>query len=54
MSLTQGALATVAVAAVPQGQNPPTGTGPAAPGKAIAPIAMNFGAGVRKIEVQGY
>jgi hypothetical protein len=51
MAVTQGPVAQVAVAALPPAA---PSTGPASPGQAIVPIVMNFGTGVRRIEVQGY
>jgi hypothetical protein len=51
MSLTQGAVAQVAVAALPPAA---PSTGPASSGQAIQPIVMTFGTGTRRIEVQGY
>ncbi len=51
MAVTQGAAAQAAVAALPAAA---PNTGPASPGQAIKPMAMNFGTGMRKVEVQGY
>jgi hypothetical protein len=49
--MTQGAVAQVAVAALPPAA---PSTGPAAAGQAIQPIVMGFGTGTRRVEVQGY
>ncbi|MBV8755401.1 MAG: hypothetical protein JO328_21315 [Hyphomicrobiales bacterium] len=50
MAVSQGAVAQVTVAALPKADGP----GNASPGRGIHNIVMTFGAGVRRIEVQGY
>lgn len=50
MAISQGAVAQVATAALPKADGP----GNANPSKSIHNIVMMFGAGVRRVEVQGY